>query len=758
MNLNYTLQEISDVTQGQIIGPKDWLIKNIVIDTRSPFIDEHTLFIALKGSNVNGQNYVQDFFERGGKVCLVPEQISTDGGYQIVVKNTLKALQDLAKFHRQQFNIPIIGVTGSNGKTVVKEWLYHVLKQKFNICRSPKSYNSQIGVPLSILQLTNAHTLGVFEAGISYPNEMDGLQEIIQPTIGVFTGIGDAHKQNFGNKKALQNEKFKLFKNVKTLIQTSAKDHLNCDIPFSDDASKNNAILVEKTAKLLGLNEEAIQTKMLSLPSISMRLEQMVGKHNNIIINDAYTFSLKSLEIALKHLKSIDANKKKVLFIAPEKGFRFTKKIQELLGSDFVDEVIVFGRNKLNLNKPVHHYKSYQTYRDNPIGFKDSILLFTGSRNRKIEHLIALFLRKKHITKLNIDLAAIRHNLNYFKSKLSPNTQVLAMVKAQSYGGGIVEMAKFLSAQNVAKFGVAYADEGVTLRQNGIDKPILVMNPEVEAFNIMVDHKLEPSIYSLDLLDEFIKTLILKDVKNYPIHIKLDTGMNRLGFLKEDLNDLIAMVNTQPEVYIKSVFSHLAAADDLSEDAFTQQQIEKFKTFSQHIQDGVGYGFIKHISNTAGIVNYPQANFDMVRLGIGLYGLLSQAEYQTENALSFTTQISQIKHIKAGDTVGYGRTYKSEGDRKIATIPVGYADGLRRSLSQGKWTVYLNQKPAKIIGNICMDMCMIDVTNVDCQEGDDVEIFGSKATIFKMAKQLKTIPYEIISAISTRVHRVYVEA
>jgi alanine racemase len=756
VNLNLTLLQIAEITNGTLIGPEDFKINNIVIDSRSPLIDDNTLFIALKGAHKNGEQFCDDFLKNGGQIVLVSKKQELKSGYQIVVKDTLKALQNLAKFHRSLFDIPVIGITGSNGKTIIKEWLYHVLKDDYNVCRSPKSYNSQIGVPLSVLQIDKHHQIAIIEAGISKPNEMKALEQIIQPTIGVFSGLGDAHQQNFVSLEQKKDEKFKLFKNVDVLIEDTKSDLLPFKIPFNDEASEQNAKLVFKTAVTF-VNPLQLIEKMPNLPKISMRLEKMEGKNNNTIINDAYSLDDTSLEIGLKFLNDAGKNKHKVLFIAPINNYKFSPNCLKAINSNWVDEIVLIGQKNIQTEKPIKQYNTIKDYINHPLSFKNSAILFTGSRNQKIEQLIPNFLIKNHITKLNIDLSAIQHNLSFFKYQLKPETQILAMVKAQSYGGGIVEMAKFLEQQHINYFGVAYADEGATLVQHQISLPILVMNPEKEAFDTIIDNKLEPSIYSLDLLDDFISFLILKGINQYPIHIKLDTGMHRLGVVENEIKELINTLNSQPEVYVKSIFSHLAVADDESENEFTKQQINQFEKLTSHVQNGIGYDIIKHISNSVGVIHHPLANFDMVRLGIGLYGLIEEIKDKTRNALTFTTQISQIKTLNKGDSVGYGRAYIAPKKTKIAIIPVGYADGLRRELSQGKWELIINNQSAPIIGNICMDMCMIDISNLNCNVGDDVEIFGNSNSIFKMAIILNTIPYEIISSISGRVHRVYSE-
>ncbi len=756
MNLNLSLIQLAEITDGTLIGPENLNVHQIIIDTRSPVINQNTLFIALKGNNSNGHLFIDDFINKGGELIMVSKKQNLKKGYQIIVKDTLKALQQIAIYHRSQFDIPIIGITGSNGKTIVKEWLYHVLKEDYSVCRSPKSYNSQIGVPLSILQLNKNHQIGIFEAGISKPNEMEVLEQIIKPTIGVFTGIGDAHQSNFKNLKHKKDEKYQLFKSVDFIVQNSPDDVFTFDIPFDDEASLKNALLVFKTATTFVSPLKLIE-RLNTLPKISMRLEKMVGKNQNIIINDAYSLDEKSLEIGLQFLNQASNLKKRVLFIAPSEQFNITAQFQNLLNSNHIDAIIFIGKQRLSNNSKIHYFNSVQEFKKHPIQFKNTAILFTGSRSEKIEQLIPDFLVKNHVTKLNINLSAIQHNLNFLKLHIPHHTMILAMVKAQSYGSGIVEMAQFLEQQSVNYFGVAYTDEGVLLKQHQISTPILVMNPEQDAFEDLINHNLEPSIYSLKLLNDFIGFLILKGINNYPIHIKIDTGMHRLGFVKEQVDDVINTINTQPEVYVKSIFSHFSAADDMNDQAFTLQQIQLFEQTAKKIENRIGYPVIKHLSNSIGIINYPQAHFDMVRIGIGMFGLIESIKHQTENALSFTSQISQIKNIKKGDRVGYGHSYVAHKDITIAIVPVGYADGLNRALSNGNWFINVNGHNCPIIGLVCMDMCIIDISAVNCKEGDEVEIFGKQLTVFKMAKQLNTIPYEIISSISNRVHRVYIE-
>jgi alanine racemase len=756
MNLNYTLSELVLITNGRLKGAEGKQVQSIVIDSRSPTIGLNTMFVALTGNKTNGHDYCKSFIINGGQLLLVSEEQKLPNVNQIIVKDTLVALQKIAEHHRQQFNIPVIGITGSNGKTTVKEWLFHALKKDFTICRSPKSYNSQIGVALSVLELNLSHTLAVFEAGISQPGEMDKLESIIKPTIGIFTGIGDAHQQNFKSVSDKKTEKFKLFKSVIKLVENQSK-LIDFDMPFMDLASKKNANLVYKCGLELGLNDNKLKESLKNLPTISMRMERMEGKNGNVIINDAYTLDEKSLEIGINYLNTISGTKDKVLIIAPHENTHFSNEIVALLNSLSDFTIVLIGTSNSYVKNVSFKYKSVDYYTESQKEFTNSVLLITGSRASQLEKLLPSLIAKKHITKLNIDLTAMRHNLNHYRSLLGSKTMILAMVKAQSYGGGIIEIAEFLETEKVNYFGVAYADEGVVLRDSNIELPILVMNPEPEAFDDIIDHKLETSIYSLELLDQFITALIRRDIKSFPIHLKLDTGMNRLGFIEPEINELIAQLNAQPEVYIKSVFSHLSVSNDTLESDFTLTQIEKFKDLSKRLKIGLNYSFLEHITNSAGIINYPQSHFDMVRLGIGMYGLIKDFSNELESVLSFQTQISQIKSICKNDSVGYGRTYKAKFDTTVAIVPVGYADGLRRALGEGKWSFLINDQLAPIIGNICMDMCMVDVTNLNCKPGDTVEIFGKQNTVFQMAKTLSTIPYEIISSISSRVHRVYLE-
>ncbi|MCB9224511.1 MAG: alanine racemase [Crocinitomicaceae bacterium] len=765
MNLDLSINELITVLNTELSShhlPENFVIQNVVIDTRSPRISASSLFFALSGKKDDGHNYLAEFKRKGGLVAVVEKQDRTLDLLQIEVSNALDALQLLARYHREKFYYPVIGITGSNGKTIVKEWLYHCLKDRFHIVRSPKSYNSQIGVALSILEMTAGHDLAIIEAGISEPGEMIKLQQMILPTIGLFTGLGDAHNSNFQSQEQKKAEKFILFKDAETVYNIEELELIDAHLPYMDKASISNATLVYHLAKHFEMDEDEIRYKLSTLPSISMRLEQLEGTNDCLLLNDAYTLDMAALEIALRQLNSIANGREKALVLSlADDQIKLTEgdAFEDLIQSADLTTVVYIGKDNAlgKIKKEVLHFENLQQFLQSPVKFEKTAILFKGSRKNSLEKIVQYYAAKKHITQLEINLAAMRHNLNFFRSKLKEQTKTLVMVKAQSYGTGLVEVAQFLASEGVDYFGVAYADEGVKLRNAGIELPILVMNPEENAFDDIIDHHLEPSIYSIELLQSFIHQLILRQKEGFPIHVKLDTGMNRLGFVQEHMNELTDILQTQPEVHVKSVFSHLAVADDHDENEFTFGQIRLFEILTGKLKDAIGYEFDRHLANSAAALNFAHSQFDMIRIGIGLYGLLGDHQDQLENVLTFTTQISQIKQLKPGDSVGYGRAYMAEKNITIGVIPVGYADGLRRGLSQGNWSVKVNGNSATVIGNICMDMCMIDLTNIPAKVGDKVQIFGDDNTIFEMAKHLYTIPYEIISGISSRVHRVYLD-
>lgn len=789
MNLHYTTKELSEILSARLEGNGDSLVRQLIIDSRNFFGSENTCFLAIIGAHLNGHDYINTLIESGCKTFIVNEsEFSQFSDYKatfIIVKDTIKALQELAKHHRKQFDYPVLAITGSNGKTIVKEWLYHVLKDEFNIIRSPKSYNSQIGVPLSLLQLNSQHNLAIIEAGISLPGEMDILEDLIQPSFGILTHIGSAHSKNFERKEDIRFEKIKLFQNtqwfldfsnveiyLKEVIETNHGSYItikfdgenyNYAIPFKDDASVRNSVSVVVTALQLGISFEKISTYTKDLPSIALRLETTEGIDNNIIINDSYSNDLNSLEIALRQLCDRSEKGKKILILSDiEQDFHSNNelyaRVADIIKGKDIDQFIGIGEQISSYQHLFENAKFFNDVEDfittvQKNRITNSSILIKGARKFRFERIAQHFEKQTHETKLTIDLNLIRQNVGHYRAKLDSDVKMLCMIKAFGYGSGSKELGKTLQQAKVDYLGVAYVDEGEELRSENIDLPIIVMNAEKGAFNKIIQNKLEPSIFSFKQLDEFIRTLILHGLKSYPIHLKIDTGMRRLGFTSDEIHDLISMLSSQPEVRVKSIFTHLAASDDPVQDIFTTKQLQSFRYICHEIESGVGYTTIKHALNTAGIERFPHAQLDMVRLGLGLYGISDRFDLSPIGTLS--TVISQIKKVPKGESIGYGRAQYATEDMVIGIIPIGYADGFSRTLSCGVGDVYVNGKMAKVAGRVCMDMTMIDITNIEAKEGDEVEIFGKHKSITTLAKQMKTITYEVMTSISKRVQRVY---
>lgn len=824
--MNYTIEKIATVISASVLGNgnKNIIIKNLLIDSRKLVNAETSLFFAIKGDRHDGHAYIADLYEKGIKTFVVTKPPANINNYRdaffLVVNDTMNALQNLAAFHRNQFNIPVIGVTGSNGKTIVKEWLYQLIREDKNIVRSPKSYNSQVGVPLSVWQLSEEYNLGIFEAGISQPNEMQCLETIIKPTIGLITNIGQAHDENFESQQQKVNEKLKLFSNAEVLIYckdyllihqeiTNNKtlnaishfswskksradlligritkspadteiqgvyknDFIKINIPFTDEASIENAIHCWATLLYLGFEQTVIAERMRLLSPIAMRLELNEGINNCSIINDSYNSDLGSLAIALDFLNQQKQHAKKTLVLSDilqsgrnEDGLY--KEVAELIHKKGVSRLIGIGENISNQQHQFNIEKIfYKTTEDflkefNNSLFRDETILLKGARAFGFEAISKIIQQKAHETVLEINLNAIIHNLNYFRSKIKGDTKIMAMVKAFSYGSGSFEIANILQFHRVDYLAVAYADEGIELRKAGITMPIMVMNPEEQSYEAMIQYNLEPEIYSFRVLGLFEETLKrsehVKD-KTISIHIKLDTGMHRLGFEADDINELIVRIKNNKHIAIKSIFSHLAASDESEHDDFTWQQIKQFNEMGDKIKTHFSYPIIKHILNSSGITRFPDAQFDMVRLGIGLYGIAANSieQAQLQNVSTLKTSISQIKNIPANETVGYSRKGVSNKDIQIATVPIGYADGLSRKLSGGKGKMIVKGKEAPIVGNVCMDMCMIDITDINANENDEVIVFGESYPIAQIAKDVGTIPYEILTSVSRRVKRIY---
>lgn len=732
------------------------------------------------------------------------------------VGNTLKALQKLAARHREQFQVPVIGITGSNGKTVVKEWLYQLLSPEKVITRSPRSYNSQIGVPLSVW-LMNEHTeLGIFEAGISEMGEMESLQHIIQPTIGVITNIGGAHQENFPSLQDKCMEKLQLFKDCDVIVYNgdnelisscvskslftsreiawSMKDnerplfieHIEKDgsgttikyrylgffkeyrIPFIDDASIENSLNCLAVALYLMVSPEDIAARMEKLEPVAMRLEVKEGKNGCVLINDSYNSDFASLDIALDFMSRRTEDKKRhrtlILSDILESGQPnklLYRQVADLVHSRGVDRIIGVGEGLMEAASRFEVEKTFFRTTAELIesgvlsSLRNEVVLIKGARAFHFDEITDLLELKVHETILEINLNALVDNLNYYRNKLKPETKMVCMVKASAYGAGSFEIAKTLEDHRVDYLAVAVADEGADLRKAGIGSSIIIMNPELTAFKTMFDYKLEPEVYSFHLLEELIKAAEREGVSNFPIHIKIDTGMHRLGFAPDEMPRLVDRLHRQSAVIPRSVFSHLVGSDSERFDSFTRRQIETFEKAAAALQSGFSHKILRHICNTAGIERYPGAQFDMVRLGIGLYGIDPFTNRILHNISTLKTTILQIHDVPADETVGYSRKGVLERDSRIAAIPIGYADGLNRHLGNGHGYCLVNGKKAPYVGNICMDVCMIDVTDIDCKEGDKAVIFGDELPVTVLSDLLDTIPYEILTSVSNRVKRVY---
>ena len=808
-----TIRNIVSIIKAQWVGQNETaIVDSISIDSRSLQNDENTLFFALYGPNHDGHLFIEELIAKGVShfvVRKIPEGLELKAKF-LIVEDTLDALQKFAAYYRSQFDFPIIGITGSNGKTIIKEWLNFLLSPDYNIIRSPKSYNSQVGVPLSILGINEKHNLGIFEAGISQMHEMDKLQKIIQPTIGILSNIGSAHDEGFPSVAEKIKEKLKLFISVNVLILNKNKticafinpkikqfswcsddksadvfitkknigevtelhityreDTFPITIPFQDQASIENAIHCMMAMLYFGYNHKVIQTRMALLYPVEMRLKVKNGIYNCTLIDDSYSSDFQSLKIALDFLENQKQHKKKTLILSDifQSGLgneELYSLVSQLIISNKINRVIGIGETITQYKNKFINCITFKNVSDftnafEKLNFENETILIKGARNFHFEEIVSMLEEKTHETVLEINLNAISHNLTFYKSKLDPKTKMMVMVKAFGYGNGGFEIAKLLEHHKVDYLGVAFADEGISLKNAGIRVPIMVLNPETTSFTAIIQHHLEPEIYSVKGLKAFLKIAEQKKLKHFPIHIKIDTGMHRLGFEEDNLEDLIQILKGNETVQIKSILSHMATSDDLNHDAFSKSQIALFEKLSTKIQTELNIKPILHILNTSGITNYPEAQYDMVRLGIGLYGISNDEEEQKEleNVGTLKSVISQIRTIDKGESVGYGRRFIADRSTKVATIPIGYADGIRRSWGNGDGYVTINGKQAKIIGSICMDMLMVDVTDIDCKEGNTVIVFGENPTVPFMAKQLNTIPYEILTSISQRVKRVF---
>ena len=816
----YTIEKIATLIGARRYGDCDANVRWLLTDSRSLCFPEETLFFALRSKRNDGHRYVDDLYRRGVRsfvVEQVPEHPQSDANY-LKVPSALAALQRLAERHRDEFDIPVVGITGSNGKTMVKEWLYQLLLPSQKIVRSPRSYNSQIGVPLSVWLLNEQTEVALFEAGISQPGEMMALHDIIQPTIGVLTRLGSAHQEHFRSMEEKCMEKLELMHDTNALVypmddntvsrcirrlnyrgekigwsrtdsqapffvketaQTNQSSHITYiykgeqgeyTIPFIDEASIEDSIICAATALHLGLTMEQIAGRMEHLEPIAMRLEVKQGRRGCTLINDSYNSDINSLDIALDFMnrRPDEQGRRRTLILSdiyqsgeqPDELYRQVNDLCTKRGiSKFIgigDEVSahanVFLIGEKSFFATVAEFLASTTFSQ----LHDEVILLKGSRRFGFEHITELLEQKVHETILEVNLGAVVDNLNYFRSFLKPDTRMVCMVKADAYGAGAVEVAKTLQDHRVDYLAVAVADEGVTLRRAGITANIMVMNPEMTAFKTMFDYDLEPEVYSFRLLDALVKAARKEGITGWPVHIKLDTGMHRLGFNpEEDMDELIDRLKHQQAVIPRSVFSHFVGSDSDEFDAFSAQQFQLFDEGSQRLQAAFSHKILRHMDNSAGIEHFPERQMDMCRLGLGLYGVNPRNNKMLSTVSTLKTTILQLRHVKAGDSVGYSRRTILERDSVIGAIPIGYADGLNRHLGNRHGYCLVNGRRAEYVGNICMDVAMIDVTDIPCQEGDMVEVFGEHLPVTVLSDIIDTIPYEVLTGVSNRVKRVY---
>ena len=825
--ISYKLKDIVSVIGGEPIGPDlifDQKVRFLSFDSRTILSGKETLFFALKSERNDGHRFIEDAILKEVSMFVVEDKPSRDHlnetAFFIVVESSLEALQKLAAFHRQRFTYPVLGITGSNGKTIVKEWLSELLSPELKIVRSPRSYNSQIGNPMSVWLMDDRFDLAIFEAGISRPGEMEKLEAILHPDHGIFTHLGKAHLENFSSINELIGEKIKLFLNSTLIVYCkdfellhqiiqrsgftnnprffswSATDSsanfqivsktrngssttvegvynsnvISVVIPFTDDASIENAIHCWAYMLATGSFSDNSLAKFLKITPIAMRLEMKKGINGCTIINDSYNSDTASLVNALDFIGQQSDNRRKKTTVIISDIFQSGEN-PELLYSEIAEYIQIrhIGR-VIGIGSEVTRFsgmfttseKSFFSTSDEFLlhfkegDFKNEVILLKGARQFRFDRISDLLQEKAHQTVMEIDLDAMIYNLNYYRSRLNPSTKVMAMVKAFSYGTGSVEVTRALQYQKIDFLAVAIADEGIELRNNGIDVPIVVMNPEKHSFDAMIENRLEPNIYRFELLEQFDEALRRNAVNNFPVHLKVDTGMKRLGFDKqEEVKKVADYIRMRDTMYIRSVFSHLAVSDDPENDHFTQLQFGQFMEYCTIVTGLFEYKILRHILNSSGIERFPEMELDMVRLGIGLYGASPNIQNELRNVATLKTTISQIRTVEAGETIGYGRKGIAGHQMKIAVLPIGYADGLNRRLGNGVGKVLIGGVKVPVVGTICMDMCMVDITGITTSEGDRAIIFGEDLPLNEVAATLGTISYEILTSIGQRVKRVY---
>lgn len=817
------VRTIAEITGSGFAGEAGLEVQELLIDSRKVSeMSGGTMFIALRSEKNDGHRYISEMYRAGVRAFLVVRKYFSSkfddypGAGFIISEDSLDALHKLAAWKRNNYHGRIISITGSNGKTIIKEWLSDILGKYVNVMRSPRSYNSQVGVPLSLWNLSDEYDTAVIEAGMSKPGEITRLEKIIKPDIGIFSHIGEAHQENFSSIDEKIHEKLGLFINSEAIIYpadkegihnniindrrlkdirlfrwSTRKDNANitiipdlkaregpalrvsygnkefvCNIPFSDIASVDNISTIITALHFLGKDCEQISAGIKDLYPVAMRMEQKEGINNCVLLEDFYNSDPGSLRIAMEHLRGISDKDMTVIlsdFLQGNRNkYQLYGKVAESIKKAGVKRLIAIGKDLQRFSKcfsisTMDFFDDTDSFIKSfvPTSFRDQAILLKGARLFEFERIGHLLELQTHQTKLEINLNAVLNNLNVFRSYLAKDTRVMAMVKAFAYGTGPREISEWLTYNGIDYLAVAYPDEGINLRKNGIKTRIMVMNPDQYSLRSLLEYDLEPEIYSQDILECFIKEVKQHGINDYPIHIKLDTGMHRLGFMENEIDEMVNSLMAAKSIRIASVFSHLAAAYDTAMDKYSHEQAGKFTRISNYIHEQTGAEFLKHLLNSAGIVRFPEYQFDMVRLGIGLYGITEVEMEGLKTGPAFCTRISQVKTVKAGEGIGYGFTNASEKTREIAILPVGYADGLRRMMGQGKGRVYAKGHYLPIKGNVCMDMCMIDISGTNLKAGDIVEIFGDNISINEIADICNTIPYEILTGIPARVKRIF---
>jgi len=818
--LKIEFSSLQNILKGEVHQlRKDRLIENIFIDSRSTVANSKNLFVAIKGDRHDGHNFIDELYTKGIRNFLIDQEIDIKKYPEanfFKAQDSVIALQSLSAFKRTHFKGKLISITGSNGKTIVKEWLGKLIEAVYSVYRSPRSYNSQVGVPLSLWYLNNYQDYAIIEAGISKMGEMEKLEAIITPDIGIYTNLGTAHDEGFPSLEEKAHQKAQLFKNSSTIIfckdfpeisnalhnlpkleeknfigwsfedntsnyfvETEGIDNGTAiripfneqfhifHVPFKDYASLENITHCLLLLLLEGLPIKIIQNTLNDMRPLNMRLETKKGKNNTYLVDDSYNNDLVGLDTALQFFTQQKQYHKRILVLSDllETGLSsdiLYRQLAERIANENLHLVVGIGEEIPQLEKYYEgdllffpNTKAFLEY-EQEHAFHEALILVKGARKFGFEAIVQRLEQKIHGTVLEIDLNKITHNLNFYRARLKPNVKTMVMVKAFAYGSSSHEIANWLEFQNVDYLAVAYADEGVVLRQHGIKLPIMVMNPDPRSFELLHQHKLEPELYSKEIFQDYASY-----TRNYQsalkVHLKLDTGMHRLGFESHELEQLIDLLKQNPQLKVASIFSHLAASDEASHNGFSAQQALSFKKSADEIIESLGYKPLLHLLNSSGISRFPDYQFDMVRLGVGLYGIDTTGLHPNElkPVSQLRTVISQIKHVKRGDSVGYSRKGVANEDMKIATISIGYADGFNRKFSQGVGKVMIGGKLAPVIGNVCMDMTMVDVSNIDCKAGEEVIVFGDKPSISEMANSIGTIPYEILTNISERVKRVF---